>query len=121
MSIQNPEEANDRDFRRRVRSHAVKQALQNKRNQASSEGNNFRSISLDKNPPEEPAKNSEKGTQTDRDVISPIPTAETFSVPADSRIAHALTLKELLESGMLLCWCPEEADDMIPQTKPNRR
>ena len=104
-SIQDPLEAKDREFRRQVRSHAVKRGIQEKKQQAANSANQeFQVVSFDNVDSIRPQQ-SEKATQTEDSEHAPL--AITIRTPSITRPiqlpveinADVSKLKHLLRSG----------------------
>lgn len=96
-SIQNPRDAEDPEFRRQIRSHAVKQGLQAKRRQASAGSPQFRTVSFN-NTAKSQASHGEKATQTEKHMLLPVSITKPLQ-PLPQHTADALTLRRLLGSG----------------------
>ncbi|EXJ74135.1 uncharacterized protein A1O5_02429 [Cladophialophora psammophila CBS 110553] len=94
VTIQDPEESKGREFRRSIRSHAVKQALQSKRKNERSRSEHFRLASFN------PGSSStvERGTQTDARVSSPLSTLGLFQSSSEDGEASGSRLRSLLRS-----------------------
>lgn len=95
VTISDPEESKDREFRRSVRSHAVRQALQSKRRGERSRSQHFRSTPFGP----ESTITRERATQTKALVSSPLPTLGKFQSSSDDGAASLARLQSLLRSG----------------------
>ncbi|OQU96931.1 hypothetical protein CLAIMM_02942 isoform 2 [Cladophialophora immunda] len=94
VTIQDPEESKDRELRRSIRSHAVRQALQSKRRDERSRSQHFRSAPS--NP--DPSHTREKATQTRALASSPLSTLGVIHSPSEDGEASLSRLKSLLRS-----------------------
>jgi hypothetical protein len=88
VSIQNPQEAQDASFQRSVRSHAVKQALQNKRKKEQLTSQNFRTVLT-----------KDRAVQTDARASSPALALRAFRLSNTNLPAEQLKLRALLRDG----------------------
>jgi hypothetical protein len=116
VSITDPEEAKDRELRRSVRSHAVKQALRNRRQGQSSENQNFRSSTLERMRFDR-SRYRMKGTQTLQDASPPL---STFGVLSDLAIPDSdarAKLVVLLRSGPEKYLLSQRTVLIMPKTK----